>query len=416
MQELEQGSAVPRTPKTSRRHFLTRGTLGLAGLYALACKRPLPSETPGPVNGLTQTSTPASSVASASPQTAEPMKLTLFETAHHVAFSSQGLLAATEYLLTPKLYVWDASKGTLLYEVSRRDLGCDDLLFSPDGRLLAVQHSLNPYYNKDLFGVQLFDLSQKMSSVEIGRVGVDYSAMAFSPDSKLLALLIDRVGQAPPGVELWDLASGRLVKTLSLGEYDFVDRLAFSKDGTRLMGYFSQRTFTWNLSTYALSKEQFTHGQGTLNTRFSRDGSLCLGYINAFTDQSYDRDKEFYKLRLFDTKDYRLRWELDGLPVRQLREVALSPDGGLLALSCHASALKKQHLDIRYSEDVQYEVKVFDLRSDKEIFSLPNASFSSKGLGFPTRPNEEIKLEFSPDSKRLAVYGWDNSVQLWKLS
>src|SRR3569832_61088 len=60
------------------------------------------------------------------------MKLQFSDTAHNVSFSpDRRMLAATSFLLSPKIEVWDLSTGTSLASFPRRNVGSHDLLFSP---------------------------------------------------------------------------------------------------------------------------------------------------------------------------------------------------------------------------------------------------------------------------------------------
>lgn len=328
----------------------------------------------------------------------------------HVAFSPDGArLASTSYLLNPEVYLWDLGAGALLQKFKRRNQGAQELAFTPDGRLLIARSSVNPYHDKQALALQVFDLSGNAAPFELGRKSVGYSALALSPDGKVLAVLIDRVGPHATGVELWDLASRALLNTFSMDPYDSVDGLRFSPDGAVLLGYAHRRMYIWELTTKTPKKKKFPAAPEVVNTIFSHGGTRCLTYINAFPGKSHEREQEFNKLRVYDTEEYKLLWSLDGLNKRELRYADFSPDGKLLALSCHATPLVRQHDDTRYPADVGYEVKIFDLATGSEIFRLPGSSTGTTAVALPKRANEEVKLSFSPDGRSLALYGWDKS-------
>lgn len=132
----------------------------------------------------------------------------------------------------------------------------------------------------------------------------------------MLALLIDRVGPHKPGVELWDLASRALLTRFDLDPYESVAGLRFTPEGAVLLGYAHRSLYSWDVAKKTSSKKTFPAASYVGNVVFSRDGQRCLTHINAFSDTSYDREKEFNKLRVFDTEQYRLLWSLDGLNKR----------------------------------------------------------------------------------------------------
>jgi WD40 repeat protein len=74
--------------------------------------------------------------------------------------------------------------------------------------------------------------------------GDEVTAVAFSPDGRVLAVAVDQ------GVQLWGVAVGRLLATLS-GHAGKVKCLAYSPDGTLLASGAHDRTVRlWEVAGY----------------------------------------------------------------------------------------------------------------------------------------------------------------------
>jgi hypothetical protein len=113
--------------------------------------------------------------------------------------------------------------------------------FSPDGRLLA---------SGDTDGVvKVWDVAteEELVSREASADAVcrnQLSALAFSPDGRTLAVAVDHT------VQLWDVATGRLVARLK-GHEGKVKCLAFAPDGSRLAsGSFDRTVRLWDVAQH----------------------------------------------------------------------------------------------------------------------------------------------------------------------
>ena len=216
----------------------------------------------------------------------------------------------------------------------------------PDGRqgwLLAAGGSGNP--------LVVYDLANKNEkSVITAHDGVP-AALAFSPDGSILA----EVGL---GATLRDVASGRPILNL---EADHLEAVAFSPDGRRLA--LARRT---SFAPGTTTLVDFEPGQGVLTLRgldspvskvaFSRDGSVVAAIARS------------WKAAVWDRPTGRLRLVVDAPrgPSEDNCALAVSPDGGLLALSAGR------------------EVQLWDIKEGRRLRTWDFEPALADQLGFPS--------------------------------
>jgi WD40 repeat protein len=98
------------------------------------------------------------------------------------------------------------------------------LLFSPDGKTLAVMSSGTTGSGK----IELFDVVTRQSIVSPTIGKAQFSSMAFSPDGKFMAL-----AGIPGVIHIWDMESRQVASQL-IGEKGLVTGVIFSPDGKTL--------------------------------------------------------------------------------------------------------------------------------------------------------------------------------------
>ena len=105
-----------------------------------------------------------------------------------------------------------------------------DVVYSPDGTLLATSH----WYGADPGKVKLWDTrtGKLVASLPVAIKGALIPNLAFSPDGKILAgsVGVFRDPQPPGVVVLWDVSSRRVLKSLH-GHPSEIKALAFAPDG-----------------------------------------------------------------------------------------------------------------------------------------------------------------------------------------
>ena len=223
----------------------------------------------------------------------------------HVAFSPQrNLLAATSEPKVVSLYDLDSGRDSILWRApdqGRWDVR--DLSFSPDGSKLVISagsysrelgdavwvvdvasaqiESRHPtlWSNQPHFGaarlspdnrrlylarsdssnsstllvsIQCLDLTtgKELWQTEPHR-DAGLSALALSPDGRLLA---SGSGFEDPTIRIWEAATGLLIRPLD-GHTGWVGKLAFSKDGRRLISAASDQSIRfWDTATWTETK------------------------------------------------------------------------------------------------------------------------------------------------------------------
>jgi len=141
-----------------------------------------------------------------------------------IAFSGDGQLLATadwnNSTSTGRLSLWSLPERRLLKEFFSKTI-CYVLAFSPDARWIAVAQQRSPV-------IELWRVDQKQPVRELVAHTGAVRALAFSPDSQLLATAgVDQI------IRLWSVSSATL-KATRLGHTDEIASLSFFPDGNSL--------------------------------------------------------------------------------------------------------------------------------------------------------------------------------------
>jgi WD40 repeat protein len=223
-----------------------------------------------------------------------------------LAFAPNGKsLAECEWAEDPVTFnvstnanIWNLSTQKLTATLNTNlYTGSAATLFSEDGKtLISAGGGINPGTGYSFYGDFLF------SNPTTGKIKETVSAtneiwdMALSPDGKIIADCA--VGASDGTLELRDAASGKLIRILSTvqGNFTHYQKIAYSPDGSLIAagitsesstGYVSYAVQIWNVATGKLISSLATAADNqVLSLSFSPDGSKLAiagtGYSNGY--------------------------------------------------------------------------------------------------------------------------------------
>lgn len=338
--------------------------------------------------------------------------------------------------------LWDLESGRLLHTLAGHRGKVTSVALSPDARWALSCSPRDGERNKG-FVFRVWDL--KTGEQVSGPWGHSHAiyAVTVSPDGRRLAS-----GDWDGVVKLWELASGREVRTLKMwpGEDKLVRELAFLPDGQRLL--------------------VASDGWDGLQCWDIRSGKEVLSFEDCPTSVKYLKVTSDGRRALSSSQGgHVIVWDLaTGEEIRTLtgwptetptiRAVAFSPDGrlALSAGGCDVERVKKLRDEARV-EGRKFEyslgiIKVWDIRSGRLLRVLrghkrevATAVFlkggkqilSGGGAGdgmlrlWDTRTGKELRqltelkgekccLSVSPDERLLAIGGREGQLKLFELS
>jgi WD40 repeat protein len=232
--------------------------------------------------------------------------------------------------------------------------------FSADGKFLAVGARGGAIVFDAATGRKLPQFRQEMG------------LLAFAPDSKTLALLVQPPRREATEIQIRDLGTGGLLRRWE-GPKDFTCDLAFSPDGKLLALAGTGQTFLYESATGTPRGRLQSNGGQVKALAFTPDGRTLL-----------TGSEDTGKVHFWDLATGEERRQLDSR-LGLLRSLALSPDGKTVAAGTDRST-----------------IRLWDMAGGKELFGE-----------FQGHEGQVNSLAYAPDGRLLASGEESGEVWLW---
>ncbi len=293
--------------------------------------------------------------------------------------------------------IWDPTTGTEI-----RTLRLDGeapriqgLAYSPDGRWVAAI----------LWGnvVKVVDSRTGREQYELSRHSAPISAVAFSPDSQVLA------STDIATIRLWDVATGMARGALE-GHKSWITSVAFSPEGTRLAsGGFDRKVKLWDWKKQREALSLAGHSNAVFTVAFIPDGKLISGDTDgAVRAWNISRVNPESSGEIGTLTGHTNRvWSLAFAPDGRLFSCAEDPRGIVWDLKSRQSTKTFPSIfDVAVSTDGRYVVSARNSNNLGQVQILDAHSLDSIESEFDAfEDNELFCATLSPDGKHLVAGG-----------
>jgi WD40 repeat protein len=348
------------------------------------------------------------------------------------AMSSDGSLLALSGRADAAIHIWDVAKGKEMHVFLGHRGGPVDITFDADGKTLTSvsrdSSHTTPVRDWSDWSMRRWDVGagKERAAFRQSPEG-EVHLTAFSPDGRLLAT-VNHEGT----LRLFDVPAGKEVRSWTVptqtglidGKIKFarltLHDLVFSADGATLLAGDGAKIRRWSVA------------DGKPLPELDAPAGLVIYYrILPSPDKQRllvsNQGRNTWRIVLLDTANNRPVWDID-VGRTQIRPFAFSPDGKTLA-SCQGkkillwdseSGSTRGHFDVEttgylsavaFSPDGRF-LAAADWHNETTLRVWHLASGKQVGQLEAMREGATV-LRFSPDSKRLASAGYENTVLVW---
>jgi WD40 repeat protein len=345
-----------------------------------------------------------------------------------IAFSPDGkLLASGGYRASEDdgkdpdetVRLWDPTTGFFQGTLAGLTNSIQELVFSPDGKLLTSSDSDIRFHDSDF---RLWDLTTRASLEAFDNYFININGIAFSPDGKILACR----DSEKYTIRLWDSTLGTSRGTFH-GHSDNVRVVAFSRDGRLLASGSSDSTVRlWDSITAALQKTLKTlkSDRFTEYLAFSPDGTLlahdstghgekvCIWDLTtgALLETLIVKREPYYYTDIITALAFSFDGKLLTAAIQDSIVILWAPTTGVLQVTLEGYS---SELNTKFSPDGKLLASLY--RRNTVKLRDPTTGVLQGILEGPTFRYIHA-VEFSPDSKLLASASDDMTVRLWDIS
>ncbi len=333
----------------------------------------------------------------------------------NIAFSPDSSTSSTIAICGGRyaahIYLWNIASGTLKNTLIGHVGGVNDVVFSPDSRILASGSLDNT--------VCLWDVATGNYKTTLIAHTDDIASVAYSPDGTTLA------SYSKDGtIILWD-AEKLERRTTITGHISGFSQIAFSPDGTTIVsGSRDTKVRLWNTTTGKNKKTFIGHLGPVISVAFSPDGRTIASSGGVIYEDRWFADD--YPIRLWDVHSGSQKATIIGHK-HDIHRVTFSPDGRVLIT--YASNLKPIFWDAATGDllwtftGIEKGVGDITFSPDSRKFIYGDSTgmhlwdFASRKLiktytGFIPKTS---KIVFSPDGNTIAAGGSGQEVHLWNV-
>ncbi|MCG9128502.1 hypothetical protein JT359_12945 [Candidatus Poribacteria bacterium] len=149
----------------------------------------------------------------------------------------------------PEIHLWNVSTGILKRTFIRHKDNAISVVFSPDGNTIAagtgygVKVREGSQYPITEPTVHFWDANTGEYKMALTEQNEYVRKIVYAPDGKTIV-----IGSIDGSIRIWDVSSGKLVKTLITGHYDKITAISFNRDGSKIVtGGSDQSIRLWNI-------------------------------------------------------------------------------------------------------------------------------------------------------------------------
>lgn len=253
-------------------------------------------------------------------------------------FSSDGhlLLAALATQKGDSIRLWDLTSGKELPPPHFDTLFAEDVVFSADGRMIAILEEDAIHLCETTTGKHLCGMKTSYPFDEMRQTGYsrekhlpERSAVAFSPDGKRLAV----ASKWASLVRLWEVPTGKEIRPIQEGHERTVSALAYATDGKMVASLSSDGILRlWEVSTGRQLQMLPLATAGPLPNLIRDCASPCLAFSPDGRTIASVNKLNVVQLWAVDTGKARLQFEV---PNGGLSDLLFSPDGKRMLMASH---------------------------------------------------------------------------------